>query len=167
MVGALLLLGCQDTQMADLRVFVANAYKDKKPDIEPLPAIKPYTGYEYSASEENDPFNQANIVSDQDQFDALAGERPDANRQREELEAFPLDALSMVGTLTKEDQPWVAVKTSKGTVLLATIGNYMGENDGKIKEISTEEQRVVLSEIILDPSGRWISRDVEITIDEQ
>jgi len=73
----------------------------------------------------------------------------------------------MVGTLTKKNQPWVVIKTSQGTVLFATVGNYVGENYGKIKRISTEEQVVVLTETVTDPSGRWITRDVEITVDEQ
>ena len=167
MVGMSLLLGCQDSDMPDLRAFVNDAYKNEKPELEPLPVNKPYTGYKYSASGESDPFDQANIILDKDRDNGFGGERPDGDRQKEPLESFPLDALSMVGTLVKEEEPWVAVKTSKGTVLLAKVGNYMGENDGKIKEISPEEQRVVLSEIILDQSGRWVSRDVEITINEQ
>jgi type IV pilus assembly protein PilP len=159
------LQACQDKQMQDLRDFVTNAYKDKKPEIEPLPEIKPYQKFEYSAFDSEDPFNLENIVTSRANGTA-SGESPDANRPREPLEEFPLDALKMVGTLTQKDQPYIIVKTSEGTALRATIGNYMGQNDGKIKEIVPEEQRVVLTELVLDTAGRWINRDVEITIDE-
>lgn len=161
----LLLQACQQ-DMSDLEIFVRDAYKDKKPKIEPLPEIQPYQGYEYSASEESDPFSYNNIVSSRDGGEGVSGKRPDADRRREALEEFPLDALSFVGTIVKEQKPWVIVQTSRGTAHLATIGNYLGQNDGKIRSIKAEEQRVVLVETVLDSAGRWVTRDVELTIDE-
>jgi len=164
---AMLLQGCADSEMRDLRDFVADAYKDKKPEIEPLPEIQPYKGFEYGAIDQNEPFNFNNIVSNRDDEASVAGKRPDANRIKEPLEEFPLDALNMVGTMSQKGVPWVIVKTSQGTAHLASIGNYLGQNDGKITQIFPEEQRVVLVETVADPAGRWVTRDVEITIDEQ
>jgi type IV pilus assembly protein PilP len=155
---------CQDNSMQDLRDFVANAYKDKKPEIEPLPEIKPYKDFAYSASESNDPFNLENIITSRTAAVAVGGS-PDSNRPREPLEEFPLDALKMVGTMSQGQRPYVIVKTSEGTALRATIGNYMGQNDGKIKQIIPEEQKILLTEIVLDTTGRWVNRDVEMTID--
>ena len=156
---------CQDNSMQDLRDFVANAYKDKKPEIEPLPEIKPYKDFAYSAGEQNDPFNLENIITSRVGA-AATGDSPDSNRVREPLEAFPLDALKMVGTMSQDQRPYVIVKTSEGTALRATIGNYMGQNDGKIKQIVPEEQKILLTEIVLDTAGRWVNRDVEMTIDK-
>ncbi len=165
------LTACQDGGMGDLKAFVNDAYKDNKPEIEPLPAVPPFQPFEYAASESGDPFNQENVIGPgggaSDGAVASAGKRPDSDRRKEELENYPLDALSMVGTLSKKNKPWVVIKTSQGTVLLATVGNYVGENYGKIKRISPEEQVVVLTETVTDPSGRWVTRDVEITVDEQ
>jgi len=42
----------------------------------------------------------------------------------------------------------------------------LGQNDGKIKSISPEEQSVVLVETVLDSAGRWVTRNVELIIDE-
>ncbi len=156
---------CQDNSMQDLRDFVANAYKDKKPEIEPLPEIKPYQDFEYSAGESNDPFNLENIITSRSAAVAI-GDSPDSNRPREPLEDFPLDALKMVGTMSRGQRPYVIVKTSEGTALRATIGNYMGQNDGKIKQIIPEEQKILLTEIVLDTAGRWVNRDIEMTIDK-
>ena len=94
------------------------------------------------------------------------GESPDANRRKEALERFPLDALKMVGTLIQGETPYVIVQASDGTAHRAAIGNYMGQNDGQIKQILPLEQKVVLAELVLDPAGRWVTREVEITIDE-
>ncbi len=167
---ALVLQGCVGTDMSDLETFVATAHQDKTPEIEPLPEIPPFKPFEYTNEGESDPFSALNIGGDDDRGRTGAGARPDSNRRREPLEKYPLDALKLVGTITKAGVPNVVVKANtpegKTIALLASIGNYMGQNDGKIKEISPEEQRVVLVETVLDPNGRWVKRDVEITIDE-
>lgn len=160
------LSGCFGSGMQDLKDFVANAYKDKKPEIEPLPAIRPYDRYEYSAEENLDPFSVQNIISDRSSAGVAGGISPDANRRKEELEAYPLDALKFVGTMVRKKQPWVVIETNEGKAFRATIGNYMGQNDGKIKSIVPDEQKVVLAELVLGPAGRWVTREVELTIDE-
>lgn len=156
---------CQDNSMQDLRDFVANAYRDKKPEIDPLPEIRPYQDFAYSAGESNDPFNLKNIITSRAVAVAI-GDSPDSNRPREPLEHFPLDALKMVGTMSRGQRPYVIVKTSEGTALRATIGNYMGQNYGKIKQIIPEEQKILLTELVLDTAGRWVNRDVEMTMDK-
>ena len=167
LAGSLLYLnGCQNSDMPDLKEFVATAYQNEKPEIEPLPEIQPYSGYEYSAEEDDDPFNFANIETGQQTNLPESSLRPDANRRKEDLENYPLDALKMVGTMTQQDVSWVIVKTSEGTAHRATVGNYMGQQEGKILQIIPEEQKVVLAELVQDPAGRWVTRNVEITIDE-
>ena len=167
----LLLVGCGDSSMSDLRSFVDDAFKDEKPDIPPLPPVIPFKPFAYAAAEDNDPFSLANIGNGGADGGAGAGvqigDRPDQDRRKEELENYPLDALRMVGTLSKDSKPWVVIKTTQGLVQLATVGNYIGENYGKIKRVSIEEQVVNLTETVLDPTGRWVTRDVEITVDEQ
>ncbi len=157
---------CQNGDMSDLKEFVDTAYENEKPEIEPLPEIQPYSGYEYSAEENDDPFDFSNIETSQQNALAESGLRPDANRRKEDLEKFPLDALKMVGTMTQESQSWVIVKTAEGTAHRAGLGNYMGQQEGKIIEIIPDEQKVVLAELVQDTSGRWITRNIEITIDE-
>jgi len=167
LISAMLFMqACQDSKMTDLKEFVATAYQDKKPDIEPLPEIPPYKGFEYSAGEEQDPFSFSNIVTSTTNSAVTNGLSPDSNRRREPLEEYPLDALKLVGTMTKDDIPWVIVQTSEGTAHRATMGNYMGQNDGKIKQIITDEQKVVISELVLNPNGQWATREQELTIDE-
>ena len=160
------LVACQDRSMSDLKQFVNTAYKDRKPEIEPLPEIKPFEGFVYSASDEVDPFNRANIETRRQKQADNSGKRPDQNRRKEPLEYFTLDGLKMVGTLTQKDQPWVIIKAPDGAVHRATVGQYMGKNDGKITAILLEQQEVLLTELVQDPSGRWVDRKVSITIDE-
>ena len=163
----LLLQGCEDRSMSDLREFVATAYQDRKPEIEPLPEIEPFQAFEYSASNSSDPFDFDNISTERGDPDGRsAGKRPDANRRREALENFPLDALKLVGTLSRKNVPWVIVQTNEGKAHLAKAGNYLGQNDGKIKSIDPERQLVQLEETVRDAGGRWITRDIDLKIDE-
>ncbi len=161
------LQACVGGDFRDLESFVANEHKNKKPEIEPLPEIPPFKAFEYSSADENDPFGVDNIASRESGRSGVDGaNRPDSNRRRQPLEKFPLDALRMVGTITQQGVPHVVVKTNEGTAVLASIGSYMGQNDGKITAILPEEQRVMLVETVLDPAGRWVAREVEVTIDE-
>lgn len=162
----LVLQACSDSSMPELKQFVATAHQNKKPIIEPLPEIRPYKEFKYVAVAESDPFSVGNIISNRIEDGVGGGSRPDASRIKEPLEDFPLDALKMVGTITQKGVAWVIVKTTQGTAFLASIGNYMGQNEGKIKQIILDEQKVVLQETVADSSGRWVAREVEITIDE-
>ena len=162
----LVLQGCVDSNFTDLREFVETAYQDEKPAIDPLPPFEPYKAYAYQPDEGSDPFSTGNIITNKDAEGNAISNRPDRDRVKEELENFPLDALSMVGTLSQKGVPWVVVQTSEGAAHLATVGNYLGQNDGKIKDIFPNEERVVLVETVTDPSGRWVTRDIELTIDE-
>ena len=165
---ALALQGCLDSNMTDLREFVETAYQDEKPAIDPLPPFEPYQAYKYEPGQDLDPFAVSNIITNRDgDGNVLSANRPKDDRLKEELEKFPLDALSFVGTITQEGVPWVIVQSNDGIAHLATVGNYMGQNDGQIKNIFPDEQRVVLVETVLDPQSRWVTRDVELTIDDK
>jgi type IV pilus assembly protein PilP len=62
--------------------------------------------------------------------------------------------------------PWVIVQTSEGKAFRAKVGNYLGQNEGQIMQIIPQEQKIVLAELVLDSAGLWVTREVEITIDE-
>jgi len=158
---AVILSGCQQNSMSDLERFVATAHQGKKPKIEPLPLIKPIEGYSYSALGFADPFNRQNlkprrVVASQ------SGTGPDKNRRREPLENYPLDSLTMVGSLFREGDTRVIIKTPRGAVQTATLGNYMGQNYGKITSITESEVKV--KEHVLNSSGMWIEREATIRV---
>ena len=163
-VGLLSLQACGDAAIRDLKTFVDTAYQDEKPEIEPLPILEPYKGFEYAAGELPDPFSRGNIMNDES-VESLEIEKRDITRRREKLEEYPLDSLAMVGTITKKGVPWVVVQTLDKGAHLATIGNYLGQNEGRIKEIYPEEQKMILVETVPDPSGRLVANEVEMQID--
>jgi type IV pilus assembly protein PilP len=89
-----------------------------------------------------------------------SGIRPDSDRSREFLEGFPLDTLRMVGTLDLGATLYGLVQTSDGLIHRVVPGNYMGQNDGRINEITDSE--IELIEIISDGIGGYIERDAAV-----
>ena len=159
---ALLVSGCQQKEKENLSQFVVNAGKMKAKEIEPIPNIKPVELFAYSAQEFADPFNIQNLKPRQ-VVSARSGAGPDTNRRREPLENYPLDSLKMVGTLFRENERRVILKTPEGAVQTVVVGNYLGQNYGKI--VSIEESEIVVEEQVLNSAGTWVGRDASIKVD--
>ena len=128
--------------------------------IDPLPEITPYTVFVYTADTEGvrSPF----LPDTPQASSASGGARPDRDRSREYLESFPLDTLGMVGTLNMEGTTYALVQTADGLIHRVVPGNYMGQNDGRITEISESEIKLV--EIISDGIGGYIERDAAVSL---
>jgi len=158
-----LLTGCSSDGLEDLREFVKTAHADRKPKIEPLPEIKPYEAFAYAASDLTNPFSAANLRPQSLQA-KLGGPRPDMNRRKEPLEDFPLDALKMVGTLSKGKQSWGIIQTADGAVYRVQKGNHLGQNFGRITRVTDE--KIDLIELIQGAMGEWVEREANIAIQE-
>jgi type IV pilus assembly protein PilP len=130
--------------------------------IEPLPEITPYEVYTYIADAEGmrSPF----MPDTPQQAGPTGGMRPDPDRPREFLEGFPLDTLRMVGTLALGETSYGLIQTSDGLIHRVIPGNFMGQNDGRIIDISESEIQIV--EIISDGIGGYIERDAAIRLSD-
>ncbi|MDJ0750490.1 MAG: pilus assembly protein PilP [Woeseiaceae bacterium] len=128
--------------------------------IEPLPEITPYGAFTYIADVQG---LRSPFVPDTPQAagTTVGGTRPDPDRSREYLESFPLDTLSMVGTLNIDETQYGLVQTATdGLIHRVVPGNYMGQNDGRITGIT--ESEITLVEIISDGIGGYIERDAAV-----
>lgn len=163
MLAFFLLTGCSSDGLDDLRDFVKNAHADRKPSIESLPEIKPYEAFAYAASDLTNPFSSANLRPQSLQA-KLSGPRPDMNRRKEPLEDFPLDALKMVGTLSKGKQSWGIIQTTEGAVYRVQNGNHLGQNFGRITRVTDE--KIDLIELIQGALGEWVEREASIAIQD-
>lgn len=132
--------------------------------IDPLPEIAPYEIFTYIADAEG---IRSPFVPDTPQAiagSAAGGMRPDPDRSREFLEGYPLDTLRMVGTLDISETVYGLIQTSDGLIHRVVPGNYMGQNDGRITNIS--ESEVGLIEIISDGIGGYVERDAAIGLSD-
>jgi type IV pilus assembly protein PilP len=165
------LVGCGGGSMADLRTYVADVKTRKGTRIEELPPIEPYVVYTYpcdGAIECVDPFEPFYLEPprppEAEGQTASNGISPDFDRNREELESYPLDGLRMMGTLEKDEQYWGILRDPDAIIHRVQVGNYIGQNHGKITNIS--EDRIELLEIIPDGRGGWEERNAEIALAE-
>ena len=147
--------GSSDT--ADLKRFVDDTLNKPRGRIEPIPVFKPYEFFSYSAAGLRSPFELPVIVDTEISVQAGSNIRPDLERPKEHLEQYALGALSMVGTLARDDGVlWALVKDGDNSVVRVKEGNYMGQNHGHILSIS--EYRINLIEIVPNGIGGWIER---------
>lgn len=151
--------------MDDLNAYIdrVKAQPGRRPD--PLPEIKPYESFVYDADVDGlrSPFVPDSPVASPG-AGAAGSVRPDDNRSREYLEQFPLDSLDMVGTVQLGGVRYGLLQTKDGLINRVTVGNYVGQNDGKIIEIT--ESEINLKEIVSDGIGGYLEREATISISD-
>jgi len=91
------------------------------------------------------------------------GVQPDLNRPKEPLEAFPLEAITMVGTLEQNKDMYALVKAGSN-LFRVKKGNYMGQNFGQITAI--DENQISLKEVVQDSGGDWVERSTSLQMQE-
>ena len=144
----------------DLAHFIDETKHEPGGRVESLPEVKPYETFTYAAADLRSPF----LPSSPGSGAGLAGVRPDQKRNREFLEQFSLDTLKMVGTLKLEGRVFGLVRTKDGLVHRVTVGNYLGQADGKITDISTT--KISLVEIVPDGLGGYMERPAGLALNE-
>src|SRR3974377_1417071 len=110
----------------ELARFIEDTKKQPGGRVEPLPEIKPYETFVYSAQDLRSPF----LPSSPGSGAGLAGVRPDQKRNREFLEQYSLDTLRMVGTLRLGGMMYGLVETKDGLGHRAPARNHHGKAGG-------------------------------------
>ncbi|HIE53737.1 MAG TPA: pilus assembly protein PilP [Chromatiaceae bacterium] len=164
-VAMLVLAGCSHQGMQDLREFVAEVKARPPTPIDPIPQITQAETFLYIAENRRDPFVPTDEIEDVLAQNVEEGPRPDPNRRKEVLEAFPLDALRMVGTLDQSGEVWALVRSPDGTIHRVKNGNRLGQNDGRITAI--EEEKVEVIELIPNGRGGDMERQASLTLGER
>lgn len=168
-VGSLLVLvGCGPSREDDIRQWMADERNQTKPKVDPIPAPKQFKPEAYINAATTEPFSKEKLTQalKRDASVVVNGAlvAPELARRKEPLEAFPLDSMSLVGSLIKEGQPVALVKVDN---LLYQVkqGAYLGQNFGKVVKIS--ETEVTLREIVQDAVGEWIERAAALQLQER
>lgn len=149
------LAGCS-SQDDDLQTFITETNKEAGGRVEPLPEVKPYQAYTYADSNLRSPFMPTSPNAGNPNL------RPDAHRNREFLEQFSLDTMQMVGSMQQSGQMFGLIQTKDGLVHRVVIGNYIGQNDGKITAITPS--KIDVREIVPDGLGGYIERPTGLAL---
>jgi type IV pilus assembly protein PilP len=168
--GAVLILltACVEDDVSDLSHYIAQVKLRPKGTIKPLPEIKVVEPFEFKPEDLRDPFKPikpTEIAGEEMGASKGNGIRPDTNRRKEELEAFPIETLKMIGTVKMKSDLWGLVKSADNTVYRVKAGNYMGQNYGKIVRISPD--KIELMEIVPDQPGNWREQQMSVMLTDE
>jgi type IV pilus assembly protein PilP len=161
---ALLLAACGGEEFGDLKAELKDKTKDLRGRIDPLPVVKPYEPVPYKAFDQPDPFGPAKIeLVTKSAATGGGGLKPDLNRPKEPLEAFPLESLKMVGVWQQPKTTFALVKADTG-LYRVKVGNYLGQNFGLVTAINGTQ--IQLRELIQDAAGDWAERQSTLQLQE-
>jgi type IV pilus assembly protein PilP len=166
LAASLLLVACTGEQFGDLKAELNEKSKDFRGRVDALPQVKPYEPVPYTAEGVVDPFRP-------DRIDVAGAPRPprsdmskmapDLNRPKEPLEAFPLESIQMLGTITQSQETFALVKAGPNLYRVRK-GNYMGQNFGVI--IGIDDAQISLKELVQDAGGDWVERSSALQLVE-
>lgn len=151
-----LVTGC-NRATEDLDDYIAATLVRSAPPPEPFEPPAEMPGHHYPPLLDRDPFSTLSFVEPRAEPERDQGPSPDLERAREELEQYPLDALRMAGIIQQDGEQWALVRDPQGTVHRVREGNYLGQNHGRIVNIS--ERTVELEEFVRTGDERWRQRE--------
>jgi type IV pilus assembly protein PilP len=160
-----LIAGCGEERSTEVRKELEAMSKDLRGKVDPLPQVKSYEPVPYKGESMLDPFVPGRIVVAQaaGSGGGGGGVQPDLNRPKEPLEAFPLEAIAMVGTLSQNKDTYALVKAG-ANLFRVKKGNYMGQNFGVITSI--DDSQISLKEVVQDSGGDWVERSTSLQMQE-
>ena len=159
----LLLAACGGGEYQDLKEELKKLTADLRGKVAPLPVVKPYEPVPYKAFDLPDPFSLSKIDVVTKVASTGGGLKPDLNRPKEPLEAFPLESLKVVGVLQQGKQVYALVRAD-ASVYRVKVGNYLGQNFGLITGIT--DAQIQLRELMQDASGDWSERVSTLQLQE-
>lgn len=167
-IVALLVAGCSSSDQEELQQWMTDQRNQTRPKVQPIPEPKKFTPQSYLQEAATEPFSNQKLAQalkrESSQATSNAGLiAPELQRRKEALEAFPLDSMVMVGSVMKGGRPLALVKVDNLLYQLR-LGNYLGQNYGRIQKIS--ETEIVLREIVQDSAGEWIERTATLQLQE-
>lgn len=159
---------CGYSDQDELQEWMTEQRNQAKPRVDRLPEPTKFTPQPYVQESSVEPFSNQKLAQalrrDSNQATSNAALiTPELSRRKEPLEASPLDAVVMVGSLIKTGKP-VALVRVDNLLYQVRVGNYLGQNYGRITSVS--ETNLTLREIIQDGSGEWIERVATLQIQE-
>lgn len=168
LLASTFLVGCVPTGEDELRAWTAEQRANTKPRVTPLTEPKKFEPASYAMDGSMEPFNQLKLTQAMRRDSSQVASNatliaPEMARRKEPLEAFPLDVMSMVGSLNKTNNPTALLKVDN-LLYQVKVGDYLGQNYGKILRIT--ESSIKLREIVQDATGDWIERSTSLELQE-
>lgn len=188
-VLTLILTACGG-DMTDLQAEIERIKARKNNQVDPIPTfvVVPKFFYPTDVDKLRDPFKSFLEETTDNPRNKVTAEtmqlncpHPDIYRVRTGLEKMPLDALQMVGILENQEALPVATEApaqksaarppefwglvasrSDGTIYRVKVGDYIGDRDGKI--INITESQIEVVELHPDGTGCWAEKNATMAL---
>lgn len=162
----LLLLAACGAENEELQEWMERQRREVKPSVSPLSPPRKFEAQPYTSLQAVDPFSNQKLTvalkMEARQPNSMLG--AELNRRKEPLEAYPLDSMTMVGSVAKQAQPFALLRVDN-LLYQVKLGDYIGQNYGRITKIT--ETQIVLREIVQDAAGEWIERASTLQLQEK
>jgi type IV pilus assembly protein PilP len=164
LLGAVL-AGCTGEQ-DELQQWMEQQKREVKPSVQPLSPPKKFNPQPYASLTGVEPFStqKLTVALKQEARQPNSLLAAEINRRKEPLEAYPLDSMTMVGSVTKQGRPYALLRVDN-LLYQVKLGDYIGQNYGKINKIT--ETDISLREIVQDAAGEWIERNSALQLQEK
>lgn len=162
-LAALLLAGCGDSDVREVRSWMEETKAQTKPAVKPLPAPKEFVPYAYNQAQAPDPFSDAKMAGPGTMPPQQNTAQPDLNRPREALENYPLDTMRMVGMMQKGGVSFALVQIER-SVYRVRAGQRLGQNFGQVTRVTPVALEI--REMVQDAGGDWVERISKLELQE-
>jgi type IV pilus assembly protein PilP len=165
-VLALLPLSGCDAEHDELQQWTEQQRREVRPNVTPLSAPKKFDPEPYAAAQAVEPFStqKLSVALKQEARQPNSLLSAELNRRKEPLEAYPLDSMTMVGSVARDGKPFALLRVDR-LLYQVKLGDYLGQNYGRITRIA--ETDIALREIVQDAAGEWIERSVSLQLQEK
>ena len=165
-LSAVLLVTACSSPSEELQAWTEQQRREVKFGVQLLPPPGRFEPQPYLVLQEVDPFNSQKLSGamrqEVRQMDARM--MAELNRRREPLEALPLDAMALTGSVLRQGRPVALIAVDK-LLYQVKLGDYVGQNYGRVVKI--EESNIELREIVQDASGEWVERITALQMQEK
>ena len=162
------MVGCSNSESEELQQWMTQQRNQAQPKIGTVSEPKKYVPQPYTQERIVEPFNSQKLTQALRREAGYSGNTglvdPELRRRKEALEAFPLDTVTMVGSVFNKGQPFALVRVDN-LLYQVRVGNYLGQNYGRITKVS--ETELTLREIVQDAAGEWIERPATLQLQEK
>ena len=164
-LAALVVAGCS-ADHEELQQWMEQQRREVKPNVTPLQPPKKFDPAPYLMAQAVEPFSnqKLTVALKQEARQPNSVLAAELNRRKEPLEAYPLDSMAMVGSVTKQGQPFALLRVDN-LLYQVKVGDYLGQNYGRITKIA--ETEIGLREIVQDAAGEWIERPAALQLQER
>ena len=164
-LATLMMLSACGAEQEELQAWMDQQRREVRPSIAPLSPPKRFDPQPYEQARAVEPFSSQKLAVALKQEarqpnSLLAGEM---NRRKEPLEAYPLDSMSMVGSVSKQGRQFALLRVDN-LLYQVKVGSYLGQNYGRITKVS--DTGMTLREIVQDSGGEWIERTATLQLQE-